>query len=54
MPQAANGSYTVKPGDTLHTIAGIHGTTASNLYNVNRTVIGANPNQIHPGQRLKI
>lgn len=52
--QAANGFHTVKPGDTLSSIAQANGTSVTALYNVNRTVIGANPNVIHPGQRLKL
>jgi LysM repeat protein len=52
--QAAGGFYTVKPGDSLTTIAQANDMTPTALYNVNRTVIGSNPNVIHPGQRLKL
>lgn len=48
--------YTVRPGDTLSTIASRNnvrgGWTA--LYHTNRSTIGSNPNVIHPGQRLKV
>jgi LysM repeat protein len=48
--------YTVKPGDSLSAIASkldIKGGWTA-LYNENRTVVGSNPNLIHPGMRLKI
>jgi LysM repeat protein len=50
------GSYTVKPGDTLTTIAAKLNLAGGEqaLYNGNRAVIGANPAVIHPGQRLKL
>jgi LysM repeat protein len=46
--------YTVKPGDSLSKIAAIHGITGGwqSIYSKNKTVIGKNPNLIHPGQRL--
>lgn len=40
---------TVRRGDTLSHIAGTHWRA---VYNLNRGIIGANPNRIHPGQRL--
>lgn len=48
--------YTVRPGDTLSAIArrfNIPGGWTS-LYNLNRPLIGGNPNLIHPGQRLRL
>lgn len=48
-------TYVVKPGDTLFGIAQwfhLHGYGA--LYDANRSVIGADPNLIHPGQRITI
>ncbi|MGI8753543.1 MAG: LysM peptidoglycan-binding domain-containing protein [Acidimicrobiales bacterium] len=48
-------AYTVKPGDTLSTIAAwfkLHGYQA--LYQANMAVIGANPNLIFPGQTITI
>lgn len=48
--------YTVKAGDTLGKIAWATHTPGGwqNLYNLNRSVVGSNPNLIHPGQRLKL
>lgn len=45
------GSYTVRRGDTLSTIADAHGTTAGALARRNGL---ANPNYIVPGQRLSM
>lgn len=48
--------YTVKAGDTLSGIASqfhISGGYQA-LYAANRSVVGSNPNMIHPGLRLKI
>lgn len=50
-------SYTVKPGDTLWGIAGHvdHDPLMwRHLYQVNRGVIGSNPNLIHAGQVLRV
>jgi nucleoid-associated protein YgaU len=49
-------TYTVKSGDTLSAIASRFHISGgwSNLYNLNRHVIGGNPNLIHPGQKLKL
>jgi resuscitation-promoting factor RpfA len=46
----------VRPGQTLSTIASTHNVKGGwqQLYSMNRSVIGSNPNIIHPGQRLKI
>lgn len=47
--------HTVLPGETLSEIAAKYGGGSwQNLYHLNRTVIGGNPNLIHPGQRLKL
>jgi nucleoid-associated protein YgaU len=47
--------YTVRPGDTLSKIAGqFHMPNWQSLYNMNRAVVGNNPNLIHQGMRLKI
>jgi hypothetical protein len=49
-----HGNYSVRGGDTLSGIAAAHGTTWKKLYAVNRSVIGADPNLIYPGQRLSV
>ncbi|WP_406263574.1 LysM peptidoglycan-binding domain-containing protein [Actinacidiphila glaucinigra] len=49
-----HGNYSVRGGDTLSGIAAAHGTTWKKLYAVNRSVIGADPNLILPGQRLTV
>lgn len=47
--------YTVRPGDTLSSIAArFKLPNWQALYNMNRTTVGNNPNLIHPGLRLKI
>ncbi|MET9439499.1 transglycosylase family protein [Streptomyces sp. NPDC006610] len=51
---ASRGDYTVRRGDTLSVIAARHGTTWQRLYDVNRAVIGADPDVIVPGQRLDL
>ncbi|MEU1507073.1 transglycosylase family protein [Kitasatospora sp. NPDC005748] len=48
------GSYTVKAGDTLSTIAAAQGTDWHELYNANAKVIGGNPDLIFPGQTLTV
>lgn len=47
---------TVRPGDTLSKIAQQNHIRGGweQLYHQNRSVVGSNPNTIHPGQRLKI
>ncbi|WP_281248299.1 transglycosylase family protein [Cryptosporangium aurantiacum] len=47
-------SYLVRPGDSLVLIAVGHRVSWQSLYAKNRRVIGANPNVIHPGQRILI
>ncbi|MFR0356463.1 transglycosylase family protein [Streptomyces sediminimaris] len=51
---SSRGDYTVRPGDTLSRIAARHGTTWQQLYAANRTVIGADPDLIVPGQQLRL
>ncbi|MGW7615884.1 LysM peptidoglycan-binding domain-containing protein [Streptomyces antimycoticus] len=53
-PQA--GSYTVVHGDTLSAIAGTENVAGGweRLYEINRQVIGADPDVIRPGQRLTL
>jgi|SRR5215831_1238841 len=48
--------YHVRPNDSLSSIAGQFGIKGGwhQLYAMNRSVIGSNPNVIHPGQRLRI
>ncbi|MFV2119105.1 LysM peptidoglycan-binding domain-containing protein, partial [Streptomyces sp. Act-28] len=52
----ADGTYTVRPGDNLWTIADAHelpgGWTA--LYDANRETVGADPDLIVPGQNLDL
>lgn len=45
---------TVKAGDSLSKIAAANGTTWQKLYELNKDVVGSNPNLIKPGQRLKM
>ncbi|MFB9318908.1 transglycosylase family protein [Cryptosporangium minutisporangium] len=47
-------SYLVRPGDSLLLIATEHRVSWQSLYARNRSVIGGNPNVIHPGQKLLI
>jgi LysM repeat protein len=46
------GSYTVVRGDTLAKIAAAHGQSWQELYQLNVSVIGADPNVLVPGQVL--
>ncbi|MBK3580251.1 transglycosylase family protein [Streptomyces sp. MBT65] len=48
------GDYTVREGDTLSAIAAEHGTTWRKIYAANRSVIGADPDLIIPGQQLDL
>ena len=47
-------TYTVQSGDTLWSIADKYNTTWQRIYELNRDVIGDNPNLIYPGQVLRI
>lgn len=51
---AGRGGYTVRQGDTLSTIAARHGVSWQRVYEANRSVIGADPNLIVPGQHLAL
>ena len=51
-----DGSYTVRPGDSLSVIAdshGLHGGWGA-LYDANKKTVGADPDLIHPGQNLDL
>jgi LysM repeat protein len=50
---AANGFHTVKPGETISSIAGMYGVSPSTLSRVNGNVL-PNTGAVHPGQRLKV
>ena len=49
---SGGGTYTVRSGDTLSSIAARYGTTWRDLYAANRSVIGSDPNVLRVGQRL--
>jgi resuscitation-promoting factor RpfA len=51
---AGRGGYTVRQGDTLSTIAARHGVSWQRVYEANRSVIGADPDLIVPGQHLAL
>jgi nucleoid-associated protein YgaU len=54
--QASGRTYQVQAGDTLSTIAeqqGVNGGWQA-LYELNRQVVGADPNLILPGQQLAL
>ncbi|MDB1087213.1 transglycosylase family protein [Streptomyces sp. ACA25] len=52
---AASGEiHTVQAGDTLSLIAQSQGTSWEELYAANESVIGGDPNLIHPGQKLAL
>ena len=53
-PKPPAHTYHVKPGDTLSAIAARFHTSWQHIYAMNKTVIGKNPNMIHPGQKLKV
>lgn len=53
-PAPSAGTYTVASGDTLGEIAAEHGMSWQRLYEINRSVIGGNPNVIYPGQVLSL
>lgn len=53
-PQPPVEHYTVARGDTLSKIAGRYGTTWQKLHEMNRSVIGADPDKIYPGQKLRV
>jgi LysM repeat protein len=51
---STKGGYVVHAGDTLSEIAATHGVRGGweHLYALNKSVVGANPNLIFPGQHL--
>ncbi|MFW6721831.1 transglycosylase family protein [Streptomyces sp. MAR4 CNY-716] len=53
---AGEGSYTVRPGDTLSEIAREHSLTGgwSELYDGNKKSLGKDPDNIKPGQELEL
>lgn len=51
---AGDGTYTVRAGDTLSSIAARHGTTWRALYAANRSVIGGDPDVLRVGQELAV
>ncbi|WBB58917.1 transglycosylase family protein [Streptomyces sp. WMMC500] len=53
---AGEGSYTVRPGDTLSDIASEHSLAGgwSELYDGNKNSLGADPDNIKPGQELEL
>lgn len=51
---ARAGTYAVRQGDTLSGIAAAHGKDWRDLHRANRSVIGADPDLIVPGQRLSL
>ncbi len=56
-PAPAQDTYTVQSGDSLSKIAKNHYGDANawkRIYEANKALIGANPDLIHPGQRLVI
>ncbi len=50
----AGEAYTVKAGDSLSKIGKRYGKSWQDIYELNKDVIGGNPDLIHPGQELKI
>ena len=50
----SRGDYAVREGDTLSAIAAQHGTTWRKVYAANKSVIGADPDLIVPGQQLDL
>lgn len=53
-PAPGGTNYTVKSGDNLSKIAGRFNTTWQKIYADNKAVIGPDPDEIRPGQVLKI
>jgi nucleoid-associated protein YgaU len=60
-PAATGGTYVVRPGDSLWSIARSHpapGTDVESrwreIWRLNRDVVGADPDLIHPGQALRL
>lgn len=53
-PKSEPRTVSVTSGDSLSKIAAANGTTWQKLYELNRSIIGGNPNLIRPGQDLKL
>ncbi len=53
-PKPEPATVTVKGGDNLSKIAAANGTSWKAIYELNKDVIGGNPNLIRPGQVLKM
>ncbi len=53
-PQGGEGDYTVKPGDTLASIASAHDVGLKQLYEDNKSVVGGDEDLILPGQELRV
>ncbi len=51
---AGSGSYEVRSGDTLASIAARNGVSWRDLYAMNRAVVGGDPGLIFPGQSLRL
>jgi LysM repeat protein len=51
---AASGTYTVRSGDSLSGIAAANGMSWQDLYELNKAVIGSDPNLIKAGQVLRL
>lgn len=52
--RVGSGDYTVRPGDTLGSIAAAHGKGWKQLYSANKDVIGSDPDFIVAGQKLDV
>ncbi|HEY9786586.1 MAG TPA: LysM peptidoglycan-binding domain-containing protein [Candidatus Obscuribacterales bacterium] len=56
-PTVEGGSYTIKPGDNLWDIAKEHlgdGSKWTSIYESNQSVLGSNPDLIHPGTNINL
>jgi LysM repeat protein len=51
---SASDTYVVQRGDTLVSIGRKYHLSWYQIYQLNRSVIGSNPNRIYPGERLKV
>lgn len=52
-PASTSGTYTVRSGDTLSGIAGAHGMSWRDLYDINKAAIGSDPNLLRVGTVLR-
>lgn len=53
-PEVQKKEYIVVSGDNLSKIASMYGTTWQAIYELNKDVVGSDPNLIYPGQKLII